>query len=675
MTQNRLADSASPYLLQHADNPVHWYPWGSEALATAKAENKPILLSIGYAACHWCHVMAHESFEDPAIAEVMNQLFVNIKVDREERPDIDQIYMNALVMTGQPGGWPLTMFLTPDGHPFWGGTYFPSVPKFGRPGFAEVLKLVSQVYHQDPDKVAGNVDALRTALARLSESESVEAVDPAIIDQAAEQLAAEMDPVHGGIKGAPKFPQVSVLTLIWHAARRTGSPALAATVELAVRRMCQGGIYDHLGGGFSRYSVDDQWLVPHFEKMLYDNAQLLDLLLMQWLATDDPLFSHRIHETVAWLDREMTLSNGAFAASLDADSEGEEGRFYIWTQKQIREALDDAVEPETMALLEKTYDITPEGNWEGVTILNRRHADGLPEPSVEQALTQPMTLMFQARSKRVRPALDDKVLADWNGLTIAALARCGATMNQPDWTARAARAFNAVVDALGDGDRLFHAWRDGRRHQIGMLTDYAAMIQAALALFMATGQSKYLQLAVGWADTTEERFADRDAGGYFLTADDAEALIVRTKSIHDNAEPSGNGSLLIGLARLYHLTGEQRFADRAEGIIRAFGGALQRNIFPLASYLAGIDHLYNAETVIIVGENGDPATEALGEAARNVADPRRMVVTVSDTSNLPESHPAAGKTRVQGQATAYRCQGMMCYPPVTNPADLKPDGP
>ncbi len=675
MTHNRLADSASPYLLQHAENPVHWYQWGPEALAAAKNQNKPILLSIGYAACHWCHVMAHESFENPDIAAVMNDHFINIKVDREERPDIDQIYMTALVMTGQPGGWPLTMFLTPDGHPFWGGTYFPAEPKYGRPGFADILKTVSAVFHEDPDKIANNVDALASSLAQLGESAAAGRVDPAIIDEAAERIADEMDPIHGGMKGAPKFPQVSVLTLIWHSALRTGSKTLAKAVDLAVRRMSQGGIYDHLGGGFSRYSVDDQWLVPHFEKMLYDNAQLLDLLLLQWLATGDALFSRRIEESVGWLEREMTLPNGAFAASLDADSDGEEGRFYVWTQREIRAVLEPTVDPETIDLFERTYDVSADGNWEGVTILNRRHADGLPDPEVEEALKRPAYLLFEARSKRVRPALDDKVLTDWNGLMIAALARCGATLDRPDWIAKALTAFYAVQDTLGEGDRLYHAWRagtdrTGQRHQTGMLTDYAAMIQAAIALFAATGRNRFLDRAIAWADTVEARFLDVENGGYFLTADDAESLIVRAKSVHDNAEPSGNGNLLIGLARLFHLTGEQRFADRADRLIHALGGALSRNIFPMASYLCGMDHLYNAETVIILGDDTDPNTKALATAARAHADPRRLVIIVPDTQTLPPHHPAIGKSRIEGKATAYQCRGMTCLAPVTEPDDL-----
>ena len=369
MTGNLLHLEASPYLLQHKDNPVHWRPWGPAALAEAAAANKPILLSVGYAACHWCHVMAHESFEDPATAAVMNDLFVNIKVDREERPDIDQIYMAALHATGEQGGWPLTMFLTPDGRPIWGGTYFPPTARYGRPGFVDLLREVSRLYRDEPDVIANNAGAIMAHLAKPSATDPV-VLDRTLLDHASARLLQFMDPVHGGTNGAPKFPQASLLKFLWRATFRTGDVRYRDIVLLTLRQISAGGIYDHIGGGFSRYSVDDHWLVPHFEKMLYDNAQLMELLTHAWLATGDTLFKSRIEETVAWLTREMLLSGGAFAASLDADSDGHEGRFYVWTRDEVIAVLGEG----EGAFFCDAYDIETPGNWEGVAIPNRLRA-------------------------------------------------------------------------------------------------------------------------------------------------------------------------------------------------------------------------------------------------------------------------------------------------------------
>ena len=467
---NRLAQATSPYLLQHAHNPVDWWQWGPQALATAKRENKPILLSVGYAACHWCHVMAHESFEDEATARVMNELFVNIKVDREERPDIDQIYMNALHLLGEQGGWPLTMFLTPKGEPVWGGTYFPKDARYGRPAFVDVLREVARMFREEPDKIEQNRRALLARLAEKARPEGRVVVTLDDLNGAAGQVGNMFDPVNGGLRGAPKFPQPAMLEFLWRAGMRTGDARFFETVELTLEHMAEGGIYDHLGGGFSRYSVDDRWLVPHFEKMLYDNAQLLELLALAWQRGGNPLFEQRARETVGWLEREMLTAEGAFAASLDADSEGEEGKFYVWSLKEIEDALGpDAAD------FAAEYDVTADGNFEGHNILNRlkylprsmeSHAAGAHAAEADKYAAARFSMLrgklLEMREKRVRPGLDDKVLADWNGLMIAGLVNAGIILEEPGWVALGRRAFDFIAANMTANDRLGHSYRQGQ---------------------------------------------------------------------------------------------------------------------------------------------------------------------------------------------------------------------
>ncbi len=665
MTANLLARETSPYLLQHQDNPVHWMPWGPEAFARARAENKPVLLSIGYAACHWCHVMAHESFEDPAIAALMNELFVSIKVDREERPDLDQIYQSALAMLGQQGGWPLTMFLTADADPFWGGTYFPPTARYGRASFPDVLRGVADSYGREADKVARNVAALKSALGRLSENRNGGPLDPSAIDSIAARLLHEVDPIHGGVGSAPKFPQVPLFELLWRAWQRTGRDAYREAVLNTLTNMAQGGIYDHLGGGFARYSTDERWLAPHFEKMLYDNAALLDLMTLVWQETRNPLFEARIRETVGWLLREMVAEGGGFAATLDADSEGEEGRFYVWDAAEIDRLLGaDA------ALFARVYDVSPRGNWEGTTILNRLGAQALLDDATEATLATARAALLRARDGRVRPGWDDKVLTDWNGLMIAALTNAGLALDEPDWIAAAGRAFAFVRDHLGDGDRLRHSWRNGQAKHAGMLDDYAAMARAALTLFEATGDPALLTQARIWVDTVEAHFWDAKDGGCFFTADDAEGLIVRSKSAYDNATPNGNGLLLGVLATLHSLTGEARYRDRADALVTAFSGEAARNVFPLPTFLNAVERLHRPVQIVIVGAPDGADTQALRRAALGCSLPNRVLTLLPPGADLPAGHPAQGKTQRDGVATAYVCVGMSCSAPVTAAADL-----
>src|SRR5579863_1385321 len=454
VSENRLAHETSPYLLQHKDNPVAWWAWGPEALAEAKQTNKPILLSVGYAACHWCHVMAHESFEDRDTAAVMNELFVNIKVDREERPDIDQIYMAALHALGEHGGWPLTMFLTPAGEPIWGGTYFPKTSRYGKPAFVGVLREIARIFREEPTKIEHNRTALMQRLEAVARPAGNVTLGRAELDNAARQLGGLIDPVNGGTRGAPKFPQAALFELLWRAGSRTGETRYFAAVDITLDHICEGGIYDHLGGGFSRYSVDERWLVPHFEKMLYDNAQLLELLAIAHARSGKPLYRQRAQETVAWIVREMTTGEGAFSASLDADSEGEEGKFYVWSCAEVLNALGT----EDGEFLARHYDVTPQGNFEGHNILNRLRP--LPRSSDDDArLAALRAKLLAVRATRVRPGLDDKMLADWNGLMIAALANASLMLAEPSWLEMAQRAFSFIARTMTRGDRLGHSWR------------------------------------------------------------------------------------------------------------------------------------------------------------------------------------------------------------------------
>ncbi|GAB4362962.1 MAG: thioredoxin domain-containing protein [Kiloniellaceae bacterium] len=668
---NRLGEETSPYLLQHRDNPVHWQAWGDAAFAAARAADKPILLSVGYAACHWCHVMAHECFENPEIAGLMNDLFVNVKVDREERPDVDSIYQAALALLGEHGGWPLTMFLTPAGEPFWGGTYFPPAPRYGRPGFPQVLRAVADIYANDKGRIDKNTSALKEALGRLSENLSGGAMPPTVLEDVARRLVSEVDPVEGGIGGAPKFPQPAILKLFWRAWKRSGDAALRHAVELTMTKMAQGGIYDHLGGGFARYATDTRWLVPHFEKMLYDNAQLLELLTWLWQDTGNPLYAQRARETVAWVLREMIADDGggtpsgAFAATLDADSEGEEGRFYVWTAAEI-----DALLGADAALFKTHYDVTPQGNWEGKTILNRSGKPSLADGETEARLATCRDILMAARERRVRPGWDDKVLADWNGLMIAALAEAAPAFGEPAWLAAAETAFAFVRDTMQCGGRLFHSWRHGALKHPATLDDYANMAAAALALHEATGRTDYLTQAEAWVAVLDRHYWDPAAGGYFLTADDTPDLILRTKTAYDSAVPAGNGTLLGVLARLFYLTGTAAYRERADALAAAFSGELARNVFPLASFLNAADLLANATQVVIVGRRGDAASEALLAAVAALCLPNRVLQVVAPDEALPAGHPAAGKGQVDGKATAYVCHGPACSLPLTDAAAL-----
>jgi uncharacterized protein YyaL (SSP411 family) len=670
---NRLGRETSPYLLQHADNPVHWWPWGEEALAEAQRTNRPILLSVGYAACHWCHVMAHESFESPEVAAVMNALFVNIKVDREERPDVDAIYMQALQIMGEHGGWPLTMFCTPKGEPFWGGTYFPTPARYGRPAFVDVLKGVAQTYRQRPQDIETNRAGLLKALRDRAVNKAVEfqgeTMFPlSLLDQVANRIVQECDMAWGGFGQAPKFPSPYVFELLWRGwLRDRGNEKLRDAVTITLDRMGQGGIYDHLGGGFARYATDNEWLIPHFEKMLYDNAQLVDLLCLVWQETKSPLYAARITETCDWVLSEMTAESGGFAASYDADSEGVEGKFYVWDAAEI----DAALGPEDGAFFRKAYDVTPGGNWEHHNILHRNRAPTLLSDEEEQRLAGLRAKLKAVRDNRVWPGWDDKVLADWNGLMIAALANTSAVFQRNDWLAAATRAWRFIMDTMRDEDgRLFHSHRAGKRLHRGTLDDYANMARAGVALFEVTGEDRYLAEAQALIAALDRHFADPAGGGYFTTGDDAADLIVRGKHCHDNAVPAGNGTLVGVFARLWILTGEARWHAKARAQVAAFAGELDSNFFPLMTLLNGYETLQSAVELVLVGDPAASQTEALRRAIYGKSWPDKVMRRLAPDTPFPANHPAAGKGLVDGKPALYICRNMSCEAPITDPAKV-----
>ncbi|MBI2235876.1 MAG: thioredoxin domain-containing protein [Magnetospirillum sp.] len=665
MAANLLAQETSPYLLQHKDNPVAWRPWGTQALAEAKAANKPILLSVGYAACHWCHVMAHESFEDPATAGLMNELFVPIKVDREERPDLDALYQQALTMMGQQGGWPLTMFLTPAGEPFWGGTYFPPTSRWGRPGFPDVLHSVAATWKTEPDRVGQNVAAMRAGLEAEARAPGAGELSQEMLDRCAGQVLRLLDPEHGGLMGAPKFPQPGLFQFLWKAGWRSGDERLREAVTLTLDHICFGGICDHLGGGFMRYSTDEAWLAPHFEKMLYDNAQLIELLTLVWKGTRNPLYRARVAEAAEWVLREMIAEDGAFAATLDADSEGEEGRFYTWTAEEIATHLDE----DAARYFCQAYDVRPGGNWEGRTILHRNHPN---QPvGVDEMLADARAVLWRVREARVRPDRDDKVLADWNGMMITALAGAGFTFAMPRWIDAARTAFEAVRRRMSlPHDRLAHSMRFGRRGSASVIDDYAQMIRAALALAEVTGEAGLVEQAAAWAAAARRHHWDGASGGWFLSADDAADVVVRGKPAFDGATPSGNGAMAEALARLWLATGAAGWRDLADATVAAFSAAASEQFASMTALLGAFELVSRPTQVVVVGPPGATA-DALLQAVAEAPATTLSLIRAGDGTALPERHPAHGKDMVERRPTAYVCHAFTCSAPIVDATRLQ----
>ncbi|WP_437758768.1 thioredoxin domain-containing protein [Sorangium sp. So ce1389] len=708
---NRLASESSPYLLQHAHNPVEWYPWGAEALDLARREDRPILLSIGYAACHWCHVMERESFEDEAIARHMNELFVNIKVDREERPDLDHIYQLVVQLMGRSGGWPLTVFLTPDQRPFFAGTYFPPKDKFGMPGFPKVLDAVADAYRNRRAEVELQAQEITQAIERTQRAPgraaaAASAVEPASSDllrRASRQLLARFDNRHGGIGSRPKFPNTMSLDVLLRRGVLQGDRVAADSVELALDRMRDGGIWDHLRGGFHRYSTDERWLVPHFEKMLYDNALLLRLYADGFRAFKKPIYAETARELVGYLFAEMRDPEGGFYASQDADSEGSEGKFFVWTLDQLRAAVGEDQLAYDMARL--VFGITEEGNFEhtGATVLSQHRTieqaaavldSGAGGGSAahlgrcREALARARARMLAAREERPRPARDDKVLASWNGLLIGALADAGRALDEPAWVDAAARAFAVLERKLMRGGRVGRYLKDGAPAgakaeragagggdvRPGFLDDQAYLGNAALDLYEATSEPRYVGVARAIADAMIAHHWDEPARGFFFTPDDGDALIARTQDIYDQAAPSAVSMAALLCLRLSEIA-DERYLAPAEKQLEALAPTALENPFGLGQTVCVLDRLARGSvTVVVVGEASSAATGDLAREAFKAYLPDRAVVVVDPAR--PESAAAAkvvadGKPARPGAAVAYVCRGRACSAPVTEPAELR----
>jgi uncharacterized protein YyaL (SSP411 family) len=650
---NRLAQETSPYLLQHRDNPVDWYPWGQEALSRAREEDLPILLSVGYSACHWCHVMERESFEDPETAAYMNEHFVNVKVDREERPDVDAIYMEAVQAISGHGGWPMTVFLDPDGVPFYGGTYFPPDDSRGMPSFRMVMEAVVHAYETQREEIREKAPVTRERLGAIGAFEPrSELPGDADLEQAVQRLLGGLDHRNGGFGAAPKFPPASSLELLL-------TRGETAAVELTLDGMLAGGIYDQLGGGFARYSVDAIWLVPHFEKMLYDNALLARAYLHGWQELGHERYRRVCEETLDWMLREMRGPEGGFYSALDADSEGEEGRFYVWTPAQIRAVLGDDAGP----VLDH-YGVSEKGNFEGSNVLHLPGGADSPEPSGLAAARQ---ALLEARAQRVWPGLDDKRLASWNALAIAALADAGAVLGREDYLDAARAAAEFVLTELRDGNgNLLRTYKDGRAHLNAYLEDHAFLLEALLALYEATFEPRWFDAALALAATTIERFGDPERGGFFSTSSDHEELIARRKEVGDHPIPSGNSSAALGLLRLAALTGERRYAEWAEGVFALFGKPAVEHPDAFAHLLRALDfHLSTSREVALVGDG-------LAEPAAVVRERFRPRLVLAGGPEGSEEPPLlAGRTAVDGRPAAYVCENFACQLPVTDAEELR----
>jgi len=667
---NRLARESSPYLLQHAGNPVDWYPWGEDAFSRARTEDKPIVLSIGYSSCHWCHVMERESFEDQATADVMNQLFVSVKVDREERPDVDAVYMRAVqALTGQ-GGWPLTVFLTPEGVPFYGGTYFPPAARQGMPSFRQVLRAVADAYQNRKDDVERSAGELRQVLA-LSSARPAGAegsVDEALLEKAILFMRSNFDPANGGFGGAPKFPQPSAIELLLHQHARTGHPAALEMAVQTLRSIARGGIRDHLAGGFHRYTVDARWLVPHFEKMLYDNALLLRLYVAAWQASGDEEMLDVARETAAWLLTDMRGPEGGFYSAWDADSEGVEGKFYVWSAEEVRGVLG----AERARLFGRAYGVSAAGNWEGVNILHLPQAlqtiareEGMDAAELRRTLEQARGELLEARSHREAPFRDEKVLAAWNGLALRALAEAGAVLDEPAWVDAARTGLAFVLSEMRAGDRLLHVWKDGEAKIGGFLEDYAAVGNALLSLHEATLDPTWLEPAQWCVDRVVELFWDDAEQQFYDTATDAETLVVRPREVMDNATPAGSSLAAELLQRAAILFGRDELRETATRAVDREAEAARRYPLAFGRLLSVASRgLMTPVEVAVVGPRSDPHTAALGRAALRPWLPQRVVTGAEEGEHVPVPHPLLeGRGMRDGRPTAYVCSAYACKEP------------
>jgi uncharacterized protein len=674
---NRLAHETSPYLLQHAHNPVDWFPWGEEAFAKAKAENKPVLLSVGYSACHWCHVMEHESFENEEIAALMNDLFVNIKVDREERPDVDEIYMNAVQMLTGRGGWPMTVFLTGDGKPFYGGTYFPPVDRHNLPGFPKILTAVARAYSERSQDVERATNQIIQNLEKMTHrQETGQQLRIEALANAAASLAQHVDHTHGGLGGAPKFPNSMVFSLFLRQYHATGNDLYLQMTTHTLRKMAEGGVYDHLGGGFHRYAVDERWLVPHFEKMLYDNALLTRLYLETYQVTQEPFFRQVAEEILAYVEREMLHPGGGFYSTQDADSEGQEGKFFIWSRDEVMRVLGD----EIGEIFCRYYDVTDVGNFEHHNILHptltvaqlaklfRRDEDEVP-----RLITEAKQKLFTVREGRVKPGRDDKILTGWNGLMLSAFAEAYKVLGNSRYLEIARQTTDFLFAHLCRDGRLLRSFKDGQAKFNAYLDDYAFFAAALIDLYEATFERSYLERAVEFTDTLLSRFWDEREGGFFFTSSDHETLITRSKSAFDGSIPSGNSVAVFDLLRLSYLTENPGYLAKAEQVLRLFYEAMEQNPFGFSNMLCALDfYLTRPKEIVLLGDKDAAATQEMLTRIHGMFVPNKTL-RCGDPRDPSVTMPTllTGKTQIEEKLTVYVCHNFTCSLPVTEWGALK----
>lgn len=658
---NRLASETSPYLLQHANNPVDWYPWCDEAFERAKADDKPVIVSIGYSACHWCHVMEHESFEDEETAEIMNDRFINIKVDMEERPDVDQIYMSFVQLTTGRGGWPMNVFVTPDKLPFFGGTYFPPSPRYGMPSWRQILLSISEAWNERRDELMRSADDILGELRRMTQTAGSSPVNSELLDLAFQSFVRSFDATNGGWGGAPKFPQAMSMDFLLRYWYRTGEQKALDMVSFTAKKMARGGIYDQLGGGFHRYAVDSIWLVPHFEKMLYDNAQLIRLYVHLFQITGDEEFRSVAVETIEYVIREMLDEKGGFYSAQDADSEGEEGKFFVWTPEQVADVLGE----EKAAKFNKPYDVTVSGNFEGNNILNLRRSSDEEITPYREMFTEMRAKLFAEREKRVKPLRDDKVLTAWNGLMLAGFAESGRVFGETRYLQIARSNADFLLSQLSENGRLLRTWKDGEAKLNGYVEDYANLADGLLELFQATGELRYLDAARSLADAMIEHFWDDDEGGLFFTSDDHEELIVRNKDFYDNATPSGNSVAADVFLKLERLTGEGKYEGYAVSILRLAAGKAARHPQAFGRALSAMEFFIAGSSEIIL-------TGPAGNELENMVDtaylPNAVIAKLRDGNGAQRLPIFEG--REGGDAKVYVCKEMVCERPISSAGEL-----
>lgn len=686
---NRLQHETSPYLLQHAANPVDWYPWGEEALQKARAEDKPILLSIGYSACHWCHVMEHESFEDPETAAIMNDHYVSIKVDREERPDVDDIYMQAtLIFTGGHGGWPMTVFLIPDGKPFHAGTYFPPVPRHGMPSFKQVLMAAADAYHKRREEVEDSANRVANSLQSAGLVVSAQTDSPLtedILVRAAQKLTARPDRIFGGLhSGQPKFPSPMNLEFLLRFHAEKTAPEILDIVTFTLRKMANGGIYDQIGGGFHRYSVDNKWLVPHFEKMLYDNAQLARVYLHAYQLTNEDFFADITRDILTYVMREMLDDSGGFYSTQDADSEGEEGKFFVWTVEEAEDALAAHLSDADIKLVTEYYSLMPEGNFEGKNIPNIE--DPLEDvarwndKTVDEAqaiIDHARELLFQAREQRIKPGRDEKMLAAWNGMMLAAFAEAARVLGDGVYADVAVDNAEFIMHELADGWRLFRTHKrrgdgTGETKLNGYLEDYANVIDGLLELYQTTFDPRWFDDARSLTDHVIDHFRNTESGGFYDTSDDHEELIARPRSLQDNATPAGNNLMALNLIRLAAYTGEHHYEDIAVEILSGLTAAMQEYPSAFGTALSALHlHIYRPQEVAIVGAVGDDATSTILNTVQGPFRPRVIAALSEDEPGENATPPLLNYRSVKnGQPTVYICQNFVCQTPVNSAGEV-----